>query len=94
MAERLRNDIYYLQIPAVRVVFDLFARGMCSHMSVWGRKVLLCRLKTLPGNKSVEDVHQPLRLSICLAAPRAPGALGRGVATPPSSTQVDAASGA
>ena len=97
MAERLRNDIYFLQVPAVRVVFELFARDKYSHLSVWGRKVLLGHLKTLPDNKSVEDVHQPLRLSICLRhfgrRPAGPGNPGEGGRRPPSSTQVDAASG-
>ena len=41
----------------------MFARDRYSHASVWGRKVLLGHLATLPDNKSVEDVHQPLRLS-------------------------------
>ena len=47
----------------IRIVFEMFARDKYSHSSVGGRKLLLGHLLTLPDNKSVEDVHQPLRLS-------------------------------
>ena len=61
-AQQLRKDIVFLDAPAIRIIFEMFARDQYSPTSTAGLKILMGLLCTLPDNKSVEDIHQPLRL--------------------------------
>ncbi len=62
VARQLWKDIVLLQSKAIRLIFEMFAKDRYSPSSLGGRKLLMGHLVTLPDNKSVEDVHQPLRL--------------------------------
>ena len=59
----LRRDIIFLDAPAVRIVLEFYARDRYNPASKAGRKALNALLWTLPDNKIVEDIHQPLRLN-------------------------------
>ena len=62
-AAHLRKDIIFLDSPAVRVVFEFYARDKYDPMSASGRQTLRGHIVTLADNKIVEDIHQPLRLN-------------------------------
>ena len=59
----LRKDIIFLDSVAVRIIFEFYALDRYDAESTAGRKSLMALLWTLPDNKIVEDIHQPLRLN-------------------------------
>ena len=61
-AARLRDNIIFLDSDAVRVIFEFYARDCYAHTSTSGQQSLMAHHWTLPDNKIVEDIHQPLRL--------------------------------
>ena len=61
-AAKLRKDLIFLDAPVVRLVYEFYARDNYSPTSDAGGHFLQGYARTLPDNKSVEDVHQPLRL--------------------------------
>ena len=61
-ANHLRKDIIFLDANAVRIIFEFYARDSYSHTSKAGQRSVMAHLHTLPDNKIVEDIHQPLRL--------------------------------
>ncbi len=62
VAKTLWDDIVFLKNSVARITFEMFAKDQYSERSRGGRKVLLGCCRTLPDNKIVEDVHQPIRL--------------------------------
>ena len=61
-AARLRGDIIFLDSDTVRVIFEFYARDRYAHNSTCGQQSVMAHHWTLPDNKIVEDMHQPLRL--------------------------------
>ena len=61
-ARLLRKDLIFLDAPAVRTIFEFYARDRYSHTSKSAQQSLMAHIRTLPDNKIVEDIHQPLRL--------------------------------
>ena len=59
----LRRDIIFLDAVAVRLVFEFYCRDRYDPDSKSGCDALKALLWTLPDNKIVEDIHQPLRLN-------------------------------
>jgi len=53
----------FLNMQPVRVVLEYFRRDKYSPRSPLGRHLLMGLTATLPDNKIVEDVHNPLRLA-------------------------------
>jgi len=62
-AARLREHIIFLDADAVRIIFEFYARDCYESTSRCGQESLLGHIYSLPDNKIVEDVHQPLRMN-------------------------------
>ena len=61
-AQKLRRDLVWADAPAIRIIFEFFARDEYKHDSAAGVDSLMAHLWTLPDNKIVEDIHQPIRM--------------------------------
>ena len=62
-ADRLRRDLIFLDSTAIRIIYEMFARDNYHHTSKTGTDALMVFLWSLPDNKIVEDIHQPIRLA-------------------------------
>ena len=62
-ASCLRRDMIFLDSDAVRLMFEFYARDKYAPTSIYGRNAVMAYHWTLPDNKIVEDIHQPLRLN-------------------------------
>ncbi len=61
-ARRLWIDISFLHTRTLRLLFEFYARDQYRVDSAAGRSLLLGLLWTMPDNKCVENIHNPLRL--------------------------------
>ena len=50
----------FLDSDAVRLMFEFYARDKYAPTSRYGRNAVMAYHWTLPDNKIVEDIHQPL----------------------------------
>ena len=62
-ANDLWKDIIFLLSRPVRILFEFFKRDRYSPDSPAGQDVLRGFLITMESNKSVEDIHQPIRMA-------------------------------
>ncbi len=62
-ADDLWDNCLYLNMPPKRLVWEFFRRGKYSPASRSGRHLMFGLIATMPDNKSVEDVHSPLRVA-------------------------------
>ena len=62
-AARLRKDMIFLDSPVVRLMFEFHALDKYAPSSGLGQGAVMAYHWTLPDNKIVEDIHQPLRLN-------------------------------
>ena len=61
-ADTLWQDIVFLRSSAVRLIYELFHRDGMRPSSTAGRHLMKGFMLTVKDNKSVEDMHHPLRL--------------------------------
>ena len=61
-ANALWNDIVFLRSSPIRCMFEFFLRDRYAHTSQAGKRLLCGLLICMESNKSVEDVHQPIRM--------------------------------
>ena len=61
-ADTLWQDIVLLRSSAVRLIYELFHRDGMIQSSIAGRHLMKGFMLTVKDDKSVEDIHQPLRL--------------------------------
>ena len=61
-ADTLLQDIVFLRSSAVRLSYELFHRDGMRPSSTADRHLLQGFMLTVKDNKSVEDMHHPLRL--------------------------------
>jgi hypothetical protein len=62
-ANALWADIIFLQSRPIRCLFEFFKRDRYSPNSYSGKHLLNGLLQTMESNKSVEDIHQPIRMA-------------------------------
>ena len=62
LAVELWQDIVFLRSTAIRLTYELFHRDGMSPSSIAGRHLMKGFMITVKDNKSVEDIHHPLRL--------------------------------
>ena len=61
-ADALWKDLPFLQSPAIRMIFEFYARDNFDPSSAAGSRHVTGFIETPPDNKWVEDVHHPLRI--------------------------------
>jgi hypothetical protein len=61
-ADALWQDIMFLHSSPIRVMFELYQRDNYSAASCAGKKLMCGLLLCMESNKSVEDIHQPIRM--------------------------------
>ena len=61
-ADTLWQDIVFLRSSAVRLIYELFHRDGMRPSSIAGQHLMKGFMLTVKDNKSVEDMHHPLRL--------------------------------
>ena len=62
-AASLRRDMIFLDSPAVRLIFEFYARDKYCPSSASGKAALMVHIWSLADNKIIEDLHQPIRLN-------------------------------